>query len=85
MKRTKLAKFLKASRLKRGLTLRDIEKKSKYKITDGHVSKIENGFINEPSPHQLRAISKTLNLNYLEVIMEAGYVTYADLKGWEKL
>lgn len=81
MRNRKLGRLLTAARLMRGMSLRDVERTSKQKISNGYLSLVERGLDYEPSPHKLRAIARALQLDYLVVMKAAGYLTSRDLRG----
>jgi transcriptional regulator with XRE-family HTH domain len=77
----KLHNKLRASRIAQGLSLRDIERMSGHQISNPHVSQLERGIETKPSPHHLRVLAKVLKLDYLELMILAGYITFRDMKG----
>lgn len=66
-------KYLKEIRLKKGLTLRDIEKKSG--VSNAYLSQVENGKRNAPTPDILMKIHEVLGVSYDELMEKAGYIS----------
>lgn len=77
---SKLANHLKTQRLKNNHTIRDIERLSKKKISDCNFNKIEKGIVKEPSPQSLRIIAHALKLDYINLLILAGYITPRELQ-----
>lgn len=77
----KLTSKLRNARLAQHLTLRDVRRLSKGRLSNGFVCQVELGYVNEPTPPKLRAFAEVLKLNYLELMILAGYITVKDLKG----
>ena len=69
--RMRLGALLKSSRLKRGLTLRDLERETG--ISNGYLSQLESDTIKQPSPRHLHRLSHALSLAYGELMGLAGY------------
>lgn len=81
MEAKKLHSRLRAARLAQGLTLRDVSDLTNGGISNPHLSELERGIETSPSPHKLRSVAKALKLDYLELMILAGYLTVKDLKG----
>lgn len=79
---TKLARQLRAARLRMGFTLRDVEKKSGKKITNAYLSQLEHGAHADPSPKKLRAICDVLKLSYIDIMIAAGYLNQQELRAF---
>jgi transcriptional regulator with XRE-family HTH domain len=62
-----LAEFVKRVRLSKGLTLPDVERQSGGQITNGYVSRIENGQSLNPSVDKLKALAKGLRIKESEL------------------
>jgi len=77
----KLHARLKAARLHWGLSLRAVETLSEGAISNPYLCRIENGKEFEISPHKLRVLARILKLDYIELMIHAGYLTVKDLKG----
>lgn len=73
---------MRTARKNSGMTLRDIERKSKGKIANSYVSQIETGFTEKhgvnPTPQVLRILSGVLKIDYLELMIAAGHLTTQD-------
>lgn len=63
---------LRAARMKKKMSLRDIQRASGGKITGAYVSLIEKGRV--PTPHKLLILSQILGLNYITLMERAGYL-----------
>lgn len=72
---------LRNARIALSLTLRDIERTSDGGITNAYVSRLERGLEKRPHPDKLRVLSQILKLDFMELMILAGYVTVRDLKG----
>jgi transcriptional regulator with XRE-family HTH domain len=81
MKNKRICRALKKARKISGLSLRDIEHKSKGKISNAYVCQLENGVEDAPHPHKLRVLSKILQVDYLYLMLVAGYITARELRG----
>jgi transcriptional regulator with XRE-family HTH domain len=57
-----LAEFVKRHRHQKNLSLKDVQRRSKGKITDGYISRIENGVYTNPSPVKLKALATGLGV-----------------------
>lgn len=77
----KLQSRLKAARLAHGLSMRDVAKLSDGTISNPYICQIEQGNFADISPVKLRTLSKILKLDFLELMILAGYLTVKDLKG----
>lgn len=81
METKKLHSRLRQARLSQGMSLRDIARATGGKVSHPYFSELEQGKQIMPNPHKLRALSKALKLDYLELMILAGYLTVRDLKG----
>lgn len=81
MEGKKLHTRLRNARLTRGLSLRDIARATGGEVSHPYFSELEQGKQTMPNPHKLRALSKVLGINFLELMILAGYITVKDLKG----
>lgn len=59
--------WLRAHRIRRGLTLRDVERISQGMISNPYLSQLEGGQISNPSVIKLHALSAALALDFAEV------------------
>lgn len=71
MKNT-LGSLLRQLRLGRGLTLRDVEKKTE--ISNAYLSQLENGRADQPSPRILHKLAGFYGFPYTELMIAAGYL-----------
>lgn len=81
MKSNKLPARLRAARMAQGLSLRDVERLSDDRISNPYLNQIELGREGDVNPRKLRVLAKILKLDFLEVMILAGYLTVQDLKG----
>ena len=63
--------YLKAARLRKGLTLRAVE--SKIDISNAYLSQLEQGKIKQPSPVVLHNLCELYEVSYREVMRLVGY------------
>lgn len=77
---TKLSKRLRNARISQNLTLREVEIICNNKISNPHIGYLEAGK-GIPKPETLRLLSHALKIDYMELMLLAGYVTVRDLKG----
>src|SRR4051812_4598730 len=56
------------------LSLRDVERATKGKLSNGHLSLLESDSVQQPSPHHLNLLAAVLKLDYSELLRLAGYV-----------
>lgn len=82
-----LGRLLRAARERKGYTLRDIERISEGEITNAYVCQIElgEGRVELPKVHKLRLLSRILDVDYVTLLIAAGYLTTKDIEraGWE--
>ena len=72
---TSFGEQLRALRLAKGLSLRDVETQSGKSISNPYLSQLENGKIKKPSPHILHKLADLYGVPY-EMLMEAaGYLS----------
>lgn len=81
MKSKKLQQKLRRARLSQKLSLRDVSKITKGKISNPYLSQLESGHNHDPNPKKLRALASALKLDFLELMILADYLTIRDLKG----
>jgi transcriptional regulator with XRE-family HTH domain len=67
-----LGDVLRRARLHRGLSLRDVERRTE--ISNAHISQIEKGKIRRPEPAILFELAKAYDLNYALLAEWAGYI-----------
>ncbi len=68
-----LGQALKQARTDKKLSLRDVERATDHKISNGYLSLVESDQIDQPSPHHLYALAGALELSYPELMELAGY------------
>lgn len=79
-----LAEYVRSQMLAQGLSLRDVELRSKHGgmqgITKSHINKIKNGFVTNPSPDKLKALARGINRPEEEIfaIVLGEDVTFTD-------
>lgn len=66
-----LGETLKKARSAKGLSLRDVE--ARTKISNGYLSQLESDGVKQPSPHHLHALSKLYGAAYGDLMALAGY------------
>lgn len=71
-KNPELSEVLKRLRETKGLSLRQVEKKTG--VSNAYLSQIENGKIGEPSPHILHKLSTVYDTSYNDLMKLAGYI-----------
>lgn len=65
--------YLKTLRIKKGLTLRELARRSE--VSQSFLSLVERGKRGIPKPEQLLKLAPHLNVDYMELMKAAGYVT----------
>jgi transcriptional regulator with XRE-family HTH domain len=70
--RESLAEYVRRIRTEKKLSLTDVERLSRKQITNGYVSRIENGFVPKVSLPKLRALARGLGVDEKELIAIAG-------------
>lgn len=73
-----LGEELRDHREMRGMTLREVEKRSG--ISNGYLTQLENNKIKEPSPNILYKLSQVYNVPYRQLMKAAGYIVPAPEK-----
>lgn len=73
MSPAELGAYLKNLRDAAGLTLRDVEEKTRGIVKNGYLSQIENGAINRPSPAILYEIAQVYGVSYRMLLVHAGH------------
>lgn len=69
-----LGQLLRSARHAADLSLREVERATKGKLSNGHLSQLEAGDVKQPSPHHLYLLSAVLKLDYGQLLKLAGYV-----------
>ena len=67
-----LAEVLRRLRETKGLSLRQVEKKTG--VSNAYLSQIETGKIREPSPHILHKLAEVYETSYQDLMKLAGYI-----------
>lgn len=67
----KYGDFLKALRLKKGLTLREVE--AQTGVSNAYLSQLETGKVKQPSPSNLYKLVDLYEVSYEELMERAGY------------
>lgn len=71
MNANQLGHFLATARINRGLTLRDVERKSG--VSNAYLSQVERGRIKQPSPNVLYSLAECYGISYRLVMERAGF------------
>ncbi|MCP1848114.1 MULTISPECIES: helix-turn-helix domain-containing protein [unclassified Bradyrhizobium] len=77
--RPELGKFLKDIRESRRMTLRDVERVTDGKVSNGYLSQLENGGIGKPSAVMLHRLSAVYAIDYGTLMERAGFVSEAEV------
>lgn len=78
----KLGMTLRRQRLALGLTLRDVQ--SRAVIANGYYSELERGKAANVNPKKLRLLARVLKLDYIQLLLMAGYLTQPELNALHK-
>lgn len=73
-----LGKFLKDIRVSRGFSLREVERITEGKISNGYLSQLENGEIAKPSAIMLHRLSVAYGVDYGTLMERAGFVSESE-------
>lgn len=73
-----LGKFLKDIRVSRGFSLREVERITEGKISNGYLSQLENGEIAKPSAIMLHRLSAAYGVDYGTLMERAGFVSESE-------
>ena len=68
-----LGEILKRARHEHGLSLRDVERNTDNKISNGHLSLLESDEVKSPSPNHLYRLAQVYALPYADLMRLAGY------------
>ena len=77
-KKMKLARFLRALRLARKMSIPEVAKKSG--ISEEDISRLEAGKYTDPSPEVLKALSDAMETDYEIMMQVAGYLRNVPVK-----
>jgi len=69
-----LGKYLKDIRNSRGYSLREVERLTGGKISNGYLSQLENGDIARPSAVMLHRLAGAYGVDYADMMERAGFV-----------
>lgn len=69
-----LGEELKRLRALKGWSLRQVEEKTKGKVSNSYLSQLESGMVKEPSPNVLYELGKVYDVPYIDLMRLAGYV-----------
>lgn len=74
-----LGTYLRRERERKGMSLRQVENALKdlehtVRVSSGHLSLIEQGKVSAPSPKTLNALARAIGLDYVTLMVEAGYL-----------
>ncbi|MBN9248190.1 MAG: helix-turn-helix transcriptional regulator [Hyphomicrobium sp.] len=70
-----LGQFLAAIRAKRELTLRQVEDGTEKEVSNAYLSQIESGKIKQPSANILSKLAEFYEIDFIQLMELAGYVT----------
>jgi transcriptional regulator with XRE-family HTH domain len=70
----KLGRALRDAREKREWSLRDVEQRTKRRISNAQLALLEGDKVQKPSPHHLFVLATLYELDYAELMRLAGYV-----------
>lgn len=69
--------YLRQARNATGMTLRDVEAATDNTISNGYLSQIEKGTIQQPSPRILHRLADVYGITYSDLMQRAGYIVPA--------
>lgn len=69
-----LGEFLRQARDGKGWSLREVEKRTQGKVSNGYLSLLESDEVKKPSPHILHALAKVYDKSYGRLMELAGYI-----------
>lgn len=71
--------FLRDLRKSRSLSLRDVERITDGKVSNGYLSQLERGHIDQPSALMLHRLASAYAVDYNEIVGRAGFVGESDV------
>ncbi|MDA9483110.1 hypothetical protein XI07_13965 [Bradyrhizobium sp. CCBAU 11445] len=77
--RPEFGKFLKDIRESRQMSLRDVERVTGGKVSNGYLSQLENGGIAKPSAVMLHRLSAVYAIDYGTLMERAGFVSESEM------
>src|SRR5882672_2203461 len=69
-----LGQYLASIRDDRGITLREVEKRTNKVVSNAYLSQIENDQIKRPNPNILNALADLYEISYEDLMERAGFV-----------
>ena len=73
-----IGKYLKEIRNSRGFSLREVERRTEGKISNGYLSQLENGDIARPSAIMLHRLAAVYAVDYALLMERAGFVSESE-------
>lgn len=79
-----LGQYLTSIRDDRGLSQREVEKRTNKVVSNAYLSQIENDQIKKPSPNILNALAELYDVSYDDLMERAGFVVPTRSRGSEQ-
>ena len=79
--KSSLGQYLASIRKDRGLTLREVEERTKKQVSNAYLSQIENAKIEKPSPNILNALADLYEISFERLMEMAGYMMPTSARG----
>jgi len=79
-----LGQYLASIRDDRGLSLREVEKRTNKVVSNAYLSQIENDQIKKPNPNILNALAELYDVSYAELMERAGFAVPTRSRGAEQ-
>ena len=79
-----LGQYLASIREDRGITLREVEKRTNKVVSNAYLSQIENDQIKKPNPNILNALAELFGIPYEDLMERAGFVVPTRSRGNEQ-
>lgn len=76
-----LGQYLTSIRVDRGITLREVEKRTNKVVSNAYLSQIENDQIKKPNPNILNALAEFYEIPYEDLMERAGFVAPTRARG----
>jgi transcriptional regulator with XRE-family HTH domain len=76
-----LGQYLASIRVDRGITLREVEKRTGKVVSNAYLSQIENDQIKRPNPNILNALAELYKIPYEDLMERAGFVAPTRSRG----
>ncbi len=74
-----IGNFLRDLRKSRSLSLRDVERITDGKVSNGYLSQLERGHIDQPSAVMLHRLASAYAVDYNEIVERAGFISESDV------